>query len=96
MSGWSCSGGGVCFVCFCFVLLWLQNDRLQNLHGLAVVLLVFLCSVGVWVGCPHLKTGRSARVAVSPPISTKKININFGWGSCVVVRGWTGGERVRC
>ena len=35
---------------------------------------------------PHLKMGRSARVAVSPPISTKKININFGWGSCVVGR----------
>ena len=35
---------------------------------------------------PHLKTGRSARVAVSPPISTKKININSSWGSCVVGR----------
>ena len=39
---------------------------------------------------PHLKTGRGAREAVSPPISTKKININFGCGSCVGVKGWTG------
>ncbi len=35
-------------------------------------------------------------MAVSPPISTKKINNAFGWGSYVVGRGWTGGERVRC
>ena len=65
--------GCSCFVSFCSIF-----DRLQNLHGVAVVLLVFLCSGGVWVGCPHLKTGRSARVAVSPPSSTKKININSG------------------
>ena len=77
--------GCSCFVSFCSIF-----DRLQNLHVLAVVLLLFLCSVGVWVGCPHLKRGRSARVAVSPPISTKKININFGWRGYVGVRGWTG------
>ena len=33
-------------------------------------------------------------MAVSSPISTKKININFGWGSCVVGRGWTGLGKV--
>ena len=46
----------------------------------------FWRSGGVLDGVPHLKTGRSARVGVSPPISTKKININSGWGSYVVVR----------
>lgn len=53
-----------------------------------------MCFGGVLGGVPHLKTGRSARVAVSSPISTKKININFGWGSCVVGRGWTGLGKV--
>ena len=75
-----CRGGRVLavvlvFGCSCFVSLWLQNDRLQNL-------LRFVLFFGVLAGCgrgvPHLKTGRGARVAVSPPISTKKININFG------------------
>ena len=54
----------------------------------------FLRSGVVLGGAPHLKTGRSARVAVSPPISTKKININFGWGSCVVGRVGLVGEGV--
>ena len=82
--------GCSCFVSFCSIF-----DRLQNSHGLAVVLFVFLCSGGVWVGVPHLKTGRSAREAVSPPISTKKININFGCGSCVVEGvGLVGGRQL--
>ena len=46
----------------------------------------FWRSGGVLDGVPHLKTGRSSRVGVSPAISTKKININSGWGSRVVVR----------
>ena len=45
MSGWSCSGGVLVFRCSYFFSLWLQNDRLQNLHGVAVV---FACFVVVW------------------------------------------------
>ena len=33
-------------------------------------------------------------MAVSPPISTKKIILNLVWGSCVVGRGWTGLGKV--
>ena len=56
---------------------------------------MFFCVlVGSGEGVPHLKTGMSARVGVSPPISTKKININFGWGSYVVGRGWTDWGKV--
>ena len=49
-------------------------------------------------GVPHLKTGRSARVAVSPPSSTKKININSGWGYCEVGDGldwWGNGSMLK-
>ena len=93
MSGWSCSGGGACFwlFLFCFVMV-----AKRPFTKLARFCFVFWCFGGAWVGRPHLKTGRSAREAVSPPISTKKININSGWGSCVVVRGWTNEERVQC
>ena len=60
---------------------------------LARLCFVFWCFGGAWVGRPHLKTGRSAREAVSPPISTKKININFGWGGYVVGRDGLGLKR---
>ena len=61
MSGWSCPGGGACFWLFLFCSLWLQNDRLLDLYGLAVVLLVFLRSVGVWVGCTPPKNGKECQ-----------------------------------
>lgn len=92
MCGGSAFGVPPTFTIFLFCFVCLKNDRLLNLYGFAVVLLVFGRSGGVLGGVPHLKTGRSARVAVSPPISTKKININFGCGSCVGVRVGLVGE----
>ena len=44
------------------------------------VLRLFLVVLGVGARAPHLKNGRDSQKAVSPPSSTKKININFGWG----------------
>ena len=41
---------------------------------------------------PYLKNGRDSQKAVSPPSYTKKINIDFGWGSCVVGRVGLVGE----
>ena len=49
------------FGCSYFVSLWLQNDRLQNSHGLAVVLFVFWCFGGVWIGGAPPKNGKECQ-----------------------------------
>ena len=93
MSGWSCSGGGSCFfvVLFCFAEVAKRPFiKLAQFGGCFCLFSGILSGRGR--GVPHLKTGMSARVAVSPPSSTKKIDINSGWGCCVVVRVGLVGE----
>lgn len=80
--------------CYIFILFLFVAKRPFIKH--VVIFVVFVVFLRVPGRYPHLKTGRSARVAVSPPISTKKININFGWCGYVGIKGWAGVKRVWC
>ena len=93
MSGLSSSMAGVCFWLFLFCSAEVAKRpfiKLAQFGGCFCLFSGILSGRGR--GVPHLKTGMSARVAVSPPSSTKKIDINSGWGCCVVVRVGLVGE----
>ncbi len=67
--------------CYIFVLFLLFKKRtIMKLIVFCVVLLRFCRAVE---GIPHLKNKKGIKRAVSPPSSTKKINIDFGWGGYV-------------
>ena len=81
--------GVVVFWRWCLFLVVLVSFRFVQYSTDYKTCCIFVVFFVFWWGVgrvPHLKMGRSARAAVSPPISTKKININFGWGSYVVGR----------